>query len=157
MVEAVGTDGFSMTEPPGCFEAGTPNIAGAVGFAAACDFLRGIGMRRVEEHSRYLCRMARQELEQVHGVRILGSPAKERISLLSFTIKDVHPHDAASLLADRGVAVRAGHHCAMPFHKAMGLGASIRASFGVYSTEEDVRRLVSGVRQAVEVYGHGTD
>ena len=156
MVESVSKNDFSMTESPSCFEAGTPNITGAVGFAAACDFLRKIGVEQVERHSQYLCNLAKQQLSAINGVHILGNPKKEKISLLSFTIKNVHPHDAASFLADKGIAVRAGYHCAMPFHKAMGIPASVRASFGVYSSENDVQCLAAAVQQAIEVYGYET-
>jgi cysteine desulfurase/selenocysteine lyase len=153
IIERVNMRGFQLTSPPTCFEAGTPNITGAIGFAAACNFINDIGLEAIAEHGRGLCGMAQEQLSKIEGISIVGGMDEQRrTSIVSFTLDSVHPHDIAETLSQRGVAVRAGRHCAMPLHDALGIPASIRASFGVYSTKEDVSRLVQGVQSAREVY-----
>lgn len=156
IIERVNIRGFQLTGSPNCFEAGTPNITGAIGFAAACNFISNIGLEAIAEHGRGLCCMAQEQLSKIEGISIMGGMGEQRrTSIVSFTLDGVHPHDVAETLSQRGVAVRAGHHCAMPLHDALGIPASIRASFGVYSTKEDVSRLVQGVQSAKEVYKIG--
>ena len=155
MIESVTVDGVSFAQPPMCYEAGTPNVSGAVGFAAACRFIEEIGPEKIEAHGRALCAMAEEGLSQIPNVHLVGGTAGGRGSLVSFTIDGVHPHDAADALAGEGVCVRAGHHCAMPLHRALKIPASIRASFGIYSTRGDVERLLRAVVSAKEVMGIG--
>ncbi|WP_180326734.1 aminotransferase class V-fold PLP-dependent enzyme [Raoultibacter phocaeensis] len=156
MIERVDTKGFTCTEAPLCFEAGTPNIAGAVGFAEACDFLDDIGLAAIEERGSGLCDRLLTGLQAIGGVRVAGGfELGGRSSIVSFSLDGVHPHDVAQVLADRGVAVRAGNHCAMPLHQALGIAASVRASFGVYSEEGDVDRLLAGIEQAKEAFCSG--
>jgi len=133
------------------FEAGTPNVSGAVGFAAACRFVEEIGLEKIEAHSRMLCALAEEGLKRIPGVHLVGGETAGRSSIVSFTMDGVHPHDAADALAEHGVCVRAGHHCAMPLHQALKIPASIRASFGIYSTRDDVERLLRAVAKAEEV------
>lgn len=156
MIERVTTEGVRYAKGSARFEAGTPNVTGAVGFAAACRFVEEIGPENIRLHGRELCRMAEEELSRVEGVRLVGGRLSEdggRCSLISFYLEGVHPHDAAAALAERGICVRAGHHCAMPLHEALGIPASIRVSFGVYSGREEVKRLVEGVKAAKEEFG----
>ncbi|MEG0991580.1 MAG: aminotransferase class V-fold PLP-dependent enzyme, partial [Gordonibacter sp.] len=156
MIENVDEQGFSCKKAPLCFEAGTPNITGAVGFAAACRFVSGIGLEAAASHGRALCDRAVGLLSAVDGVRIAGgSELGRRASIVSFVLDDVHPHDVAQVLADRKVAVRAGNHCALPLHRTLGMPATVRASFGVYSDTSEVDRLAEGVKQAKEVFSRG--
>ena len=156
MIDHVDTAGFTCTEAPQCFEAGTPNITGAIGFSAACRFLDDIGLAAIEKRGIQLCDKAVAGLDALESVRVVGeAETGQRSSIVSFLIEGVHPHDAAQALGERGVAVRAGKHCAMPLHDAMGIPASTRASFGVYSDERDVDRLIDGVVHAQKEYGRG--
>lgn len=152
MIERVDTEGFSPTTFPTCLEAGTPHITGAIGFAQACDYLDSLGLEFVAQHGASLCAYAQERLQELEGVRIVGGDAERRPSLLSFTVEGIHPHDIAATLSEQGIAVRAGHHCAMPLHSALHIPASIRVSFGVYSRKEDVDRLVEGIARAKELY-----
>ena len=153
MIERVDTNGFTCTETPQCFEAGTPNIAGAVGFAEACAFLDDIGLAAIEERGRALCGRLLAGLHALGGISAMGGfEPGGRSSIVSFTLDGVHPHDIAQALADDGVAVRAGNHCAMPLHQALGVAASVRASFGVYTEEEDVDRLLAGTERVKEAF-----
>ncbi|MBX9927903.1 MAG: SufS family cysteine desulfurase [Gemmatimonadaceae bacterium] len=151
MIEFVGDQATTWHALPHRFEAGTPNAAGAVGLAAACDYLDALGMAQVRVHERALIEAADAALHAVGGVRILGpSESARRSGVVSFMIDGVHPHDAATLLDGAGVCVRAGHHCAQPLMRSLGVAATVRASFYVYSTAEDVARLVAAVRSAQE-------
>lgn len=156
MIERVDTRGFACAEPPQCFEAGTPNIAGAIGFAEACAFIDDIGLAAIEERGRALCDELLSGLHALGGIRVAGGfEPGGRSSIVSFALEGVHPHDVAQSLADEGVAVRAGNHCAMPLHQALGIAASVRASFGVYSEGGDVDRLLAGVERAKEAFCGG--
>jgi cysteine desulfurase/selenocysteine lyase len=150
MVHRVDTSGFAAIAGPGGFEAGTPNITGAVGFAAACDFVETLGIERIERHTATLGTYARGLLAEISGLHILGSGY--RVSTVAFTMDGVHPHDIAGCLGEQGVAVRAGHHCAMPLHAALGTPASVRASFAAYSTPAEVDRLVAALQHVKEVF-----
>jgi cysteine desulfurase/selenocysteine lyase len=134
------------------FEAGTPNVADAVGLAAACEYLAGIGMDAVLEHERSLVRLASERLGQIEGLRIYGPRPSERSGVVSFTVDGVHPHDLATILDQAGVCIRAGHHCAQPLMRRLGLSATARASFYVYSVESDVDALVRAVLKARAVF-----
>ena len=146
MIERVTVDGYSPASAPAAFEPGTPSIAAAVSLDAALAYLEGIGIDAAANHTTELCRCTVDELKQIDGVRILGPLSMRRTSLVSFSVEGVHPHDLSSRLSDLGIMVRAGHHCAMPLHRALGVPASVRASFAVHSTRDDVERLIEGVR-----------
>lgn len=146
MIESVSLDGFTAAPVPWCFEAGTPPIEAAVSLDAALGYLEGQGLDALETHSRSLALLATHGLARIPGVRVLGAIEQPRTALVSFALDRVHPHDASARLSDQGVLVRAGHHCAMPLHRALGVPASLRASLGVHTTIEDVERLVSAVR-----------
>jgi cysteine desulfurase/selenocysteine lyase len=151
MIRSVTLEGSSWAEPPARFEAGTPAIAQAVGLAEAVRFLQGLGMEKVRQHGAALLAYAMERLDAVPGVTILG-PRKDRSGSVSFVMEGVHPHDVASILDRRGIAIRAGHHCAMPAHTRLGLAASARASFYVYNTSQDVDALAEGLLAARAVF-----
>jgi cysteine desulfurase/selenocysteine lyase len=137
---------------PHKFEAGTPNVGDAVGLAAACEYLETIGMDDVLAHERALVRLATEGLGKIEGVRIYGPPAEERSGVVSFTLADVHPHDLATILDGSGVCIRAGHHCCQPLMRRLGVSATARASFYVYSDERDVEALVNAVQRAKDLF-----
>jgi cysteine desulfurase / selenocysteine lyase len=140
---------------PHKFEAGTPSVGNAVGFAAAVDYLELLGMDEVLRHERDLVRLAFDRLSALEGVRIFGPPAGDRSGVISFTFADIHPHDLATILDGAGVCIRAGHHCAQPLMRRLGVAATARASFYVYSQTSDVDALVAALQRAREVFGVG--
>jgi len=153
MIEYVGDERTTWNVLPHKFEAGTPNVADAVGLAAACEYLSAIGMDVVRDHERQLMALASERLLAVPGVRIYGPPASERSGVVSFTVADIHPHDLATILDETGVCVRAGHHCAQPLMRRLDVPATARASFYVYNTESDIDALVAGVERARALFG----
>jgi len=150
MIRDVRLDGFEPNELPWKFEAGTPNMSGAVGLAAAMDYLEGLGVEAIAAHEQRLLQLATAELARLPDIEIIGTAA-HKASVLSFTMKGVHPHDLGTILDAEGVAVRTGHHCAMPVMTFFGLPATARASFGCYNTERDVASLVRALGKAREV------
>ncbi|HXD56242.1 MAG TPA: SufS family cysteine desulfurase [Solirubrobacteraceae bacterium] len=154
MIASVSMQETTWNELPFKFEAGTPPIAEAVGLAAAVRYLDGIGMDRVREHERALTELMLARLAEVPGVRVVGPPAgRERGALASFTVEGMHPHDIAELLGREGVCVRAGHHCAQPLMRCLGVAATARASLGVYNEESDVEALAQALVKGREVFG----
>jgi cysteine desulfurase/selenocysteine lyase len=151
MILTVSFEKTTYNELPAKFEAGTPNISGAVGLAAAMDYLEGLGIDAVAAHEQQLLELATAELARLPDIELIGTAA-HKAAVLSFTMKGVHAHDLGTILDAEGVAVRTGHHCAMPVMTFFGVPATARASFGCYNTEEDVRRLVSALRRAREVF-----
>ena len=156
MIEFVGDERSTWNVLPHKFEAGTPNVADAVGLAAACDYLDGIGMRAVREHEQALTALATQRLGAVPDVRIYGPEPAARSGVVSFTVGEIHPHDLATILDEVNVCVRAGHHCAQPLMRRLKVPATARASFYVYNTESDIDALVAGVERAREIFGAAT-
>jgi cysteine desulfurase/selenocysteine lyase len=154
MIEFVYDENTTWNVLPHKLEAGTPNAANAVGLAAACEYLDGLGMDDVLAHERKLIATAQAILEEIEGIRIYGPPPAHRSGVVSFTLEDVHPHDLATILDGEGVCIRAGHHCAQPLMRRLSLPATARASFYVYNDEADIEALVAGVRKAKEVFGH---
>jgi cysteine desulfurase/selenocysteine lyase len=154
MIASVSQIETTWNELPFKFEAGTPPIAEAVGLAAAVDYLSALGMDRVRAHERELTELMMARLAEVPGVRAVGPPAgRERGALVSFTVEGMHPHDVAELLGREGVCVRAGHHCAQPLMRCLGVAATARASLGVYNEESDIDALVSALAKGREVFG----
>ncbi|MBV9721302.1 MAG: cysteine desulfurase [Mycobacterium sp.] len=154
MIEDVAMDTSSYAPAPQRFEAGTPMTSQVVGLAAAARYLSDIGMDAVAHHEHQLTAAAIDGLSGIDGVRILGPTSMEnRGSPVSFVVDGVHAHDVGQVLDDDGVAVRVGHHCALPLHRRFGLAATARASFAVYNTREEVDRLVAGVRRALDFFG----
>ncbi len=150
MIEQVTFDKITFREPPYRFEAGTPAIVEAIGLGAAIDYLGGIDLAAAHAQEQVLLHAAEKRLRDIPGVRILSN-APERASILSFTMEGGHPHDVATVLDQLGIAVRAGHHCAQPLMKALGVTATVRASFTIYNTMDDVVSLAEGVTKAREL------
>lgn len=150
MVERVKIDSATWAAPPARFEAGSPNASGAIGLASAIEFLDEIGFSAIEAHEQALASRAIAELSAMAGVRIHGLP-RRRSPVISFTIDGAHPHDVASVLDAKGVAVRAGHHCAQPLTDWLGVAATTRASLGVFNREEDISAFLAAVACAREV------
>ncbi|MFQ5537133.1 MAG: cysteine desulfurase [Gemmatimonadota bacterium] len=154
MIQFVYKDHSTWAEVPHRFEAGTPNIAGAVGMGAAVDYLAGIGMDAVAAHERELMAYAMDRVGAVEGIHIYGpSDLAERSAVISFTLGDAHPHDISTILDAEGVAVRAGHHCAQLVMQRYGVAATARASFYLYNTREDVDRLVEALGVVKGIFG----
>ncbi len=145
MIRRVTLDGFEPAELPAKFEAGTPPIVPAIGLGAAIDYLELIGLPAIHEHELALTRHAHEAFANLGGVRLLGPAPEQKSGVVSFVVDGVHPHDVAQLLDRAGIAIRAGHHCAMPLHKRLGILASSRASFYFYNTFAEVDRLVEAV------------
>lgn len=153
MIREVRLEGSTWNDVPFRFEAGTMNIADTIAFGAAIDYLEGIGMANVEAHGRELVLETFRILGAIPGVTIYGPPVSEpRGAIVTFTVDDIHAHDVAAVLDREGVAVRAGHHCAMPLHARLGLAASTRASFHVYNSTSDIERLGDGIRKAKQLF-----
>jgi len=150
MIKSVSFKGAEWNEPPHKFEAGTQNVAGAVGLSAAVDYLQKIGMKNIEEHERALAKYCVDALSSVKGIRVHG-PKKERAGLVSFNIGKIHAHDVGEFANADGIAIRAGHHCAMPLMKVLGEAATCRASFYVYNKEEEIDRLATAMKKAQNV------
>jgi cysteine desulfurase/selenocysteine lyase len=154
MIEMVRMEGSTYAPPPQRFEAGVPMTSQAVGLGAAVDYLSAIGMDTVFAHEQELTKVALDTLREVEGVRIIGPDSLEqRGGAVSFVVDGVHAHDVGQVLDDRGIAVRVGHHCAWPLHRRFGIAATVRASFHVYTTVEEVAQLADGVRAAREFFG----
>ncbi len=154
MIRKVTKEGTTFADPPARFEAGTPAIAQAIGLAAAVRWLDALGMDTVLDHEREITAYALGSLAEIPGLRIFGPPAAPgRIGPVSFEMDGIHPHDIAEILDRHGVAVRAGHHCAQPLMTRLGVAATARASFGVYTTESEIDRLVEGLHDARNVFG----
>ena len=151
MIRKVTFEATEYADPPGKFEAGTPNIAGAVGLAAAVDYLEGLGMASVAAHEAELLRVGTEKLEAVEGLRVVGTAAK-KAGVISFVIDGIHPHDIGTIIDHYGVAIRTGHHCAMPAIADFQLPATARASFGVYNTVEEIDVLVEALEKTREMF-----
>jgi cysteine desulfurase/selenocysteine lyase len=151
MIQTVSFSGSTWNDLPYRFEAGTPNIAGAVGLAAAIDYLSAIGMEAIAEHELALLRHAEDRLAGIAGLRLIGTAA-HKVSVASFDVAGIHPHDLGTVLDHLGVAIRAGHHCAMPVMEFFGLPGTARASFAFYNTREDIDQLVDAIHQAVGMF-----
>jgi cysteine desulfurase/selenocysteine lyase len=152
MILTVSFEKSTYNELPWKFEAGTPNMSGAVGLAAAMDYVEGLGLAAIAAHEERLLKLATSELARLPDIEIIGTAA-HKAAVLSFTMKGVHPHDLGTILDAEGVAVRTGHHCAMPVMTFFGVPATARASFGCYNTEGDVAALVAALKRAREVFG----
>ena len=156
MIRKVTRAGTTYADPPARFEAGTPAISQAIGMAAALRWLDGLGMDAVLAHEREIANHALERIAEVPGLRVFGPPPdSERVGPVSFELAGVHAHDVAEILDRHGVAVRAGHHCAQPLMDRLGVSATTRASFGVYTTPEEIDRLVDGLHDARRVFELG--
>jgi cysteine desulfurase/selenocysteine lyase len=153
MISSVDFDCSRYNELPWKFEAGTSPIAEAAGMGAAVDFLQRLGMENVREHERALTAYALERLPEIEGLKVYGPPdAERRGGLVSWTMDVAHPHDVAEILARTGVCVRAGHHCAQPLMRVLGVGATTRASFAVHNSREDVDALIAGLHEVRRIF-----
>jgi cysteine desulfurase/selenocysteine lyase len=152
MISSVTIEKTVYNALPYKFEAGTPNIAGAIGLGAAIDYVQGVGLDTIAAHEGELLCHATGAVSGIPGVRIIGT-ARHRAAVLSFVLKGVHAHDVGTILDQEGIAVRAGHHCAQPVMQRFGVPATTRASFAMYNTMEEVDALVRGIRRVKEVFG----
>ena len=150
MIAEVSFDGTTFNELPYRFEAGTPNISGVVGLGAAIDYLTGLGLDAIASHETGLLRYASDRLAAIDGLRMIGTAA-HKASVLSFVLGDCHPHDIGTLLDHQGIAIRTGHHCAMPVMQFFGVPGTARASLGLYNNEDDIDRLVAGLEVCREM------
>ncbi len=153
MIKRVQLRSFTPNEIPHKFEAGTPAIADSVGFGAAVDYLTAVGMDNIAAHEREITAYALERMEEIPGVSVFGPSAEHKGGVVAFTFKGVHPHDVSQILDEQGIAIRAGHHCAMPLHEKFSIPATARASFYLYSTPEEVDKLVDGIYKVKEVFG----
>lgn len=153
MIRKVYLDHFTANELPYKFEAGTSAIAEAIGFGAAVTYLQGIGMDKIAAHEHDLTAYAMERLEEIPGVSIYGPTADKKGGVISFSLEGVHPHDVAQILDSQGIAVRAGHHCAMPLHDRFELPASSRASFYLYNTRQEADRLAEAIYKVKKIFG----
>ena len=151
MIKSVSFEKTIYNDLPYKFEAGTPNIAGTIGLGAAVDYLSHLDIDAVEDYERELLNHATDVLGSIDGVRLIGT-AREKLGVLSFLIKDIHPHDIGTILNEEGIAVRTGHHCAQPVMERFGVPATARASFALYNTMEEVDALARGIRRVQEVF-----
>jgi len=151
MISSVTFEKTTYNDLPYKFEAGTPDIAGAIGLGAAIDYLDQIGMEAVAEYEHDLLQYGTKALESISGLRIIGT-AREKAGVLSFVLEGVHPHDAGTILDREGVAVRTGHHCAQPVMERFGVAATTRASLAFYNTREDIDALVAGIHKVKELF-----
>jgi cysteine desulfurase/selenocysteine lyase len=147
MIRSVGLEKTTFNELPYKFEAGTPAIAEAVGFGAAIDYVSEVGLDAIERHEHTLVADAMGRLEELPWVRVFGPPPDRRAGIVSFDVEGIHPHDVAQILDWEGVAVRAGHHCTQPLMTRLGVSATTRASFYLYSIPEEIDRLLAGLHK----------
>ncbi len=151
MIRSVTFERTTYKDSPHKFEAGTPNISGAIGLGAAVDYVSCIGMTRIAEYERYLLKYATDKLAEVDGIKIIGT-AKEKAGVISFVCDDVHPHDIGTVLDLDGIAIRAGHHCTQPLMERLGLVATARASFSFYNTFDEIDYFIDAVRRMLKVF-----
>ncbi|MDA1180615.1 MAG: cysteine desulfurase [Planctomycetota bacterium] len=155
MIRRVRWDGYEPADLPARFEAGTPPIVPAIGLGAAIQYLTKIGLKSIHEHERSLVEAAHTLLADIGGIRFLGPEPEKKGGIVSFTLDGIHPHDIAQILDRDGIAIRAGHHCAMPLHQKLQLNASNRASFYLYNTIHEVEQLAESLRRVKSVFRRG--
>jgi len=152
MILSVSFEKTTYNALPYKFEAGTPNISGVIGMAAALDYVSAVGLPAIAAHEHDLLTYATARLEEIDGLRIIGTAA-EKASVISFTLEGVHPHDIGTILDQEGIAIRTGHHCAQPLMMRFKVPATGRASFGMYNTRQEADALVAGLQKVIEVFG----
>jgi len=150
MIKEVSFEKTTYNEIPYKFEAGTPNIADIVALKTAFDFINSIGKQRIRDHENELLAYATEQLDMIPQLKIIGQ-AKEKISVISFILDNIHPQDAGILLDNSGIAVRTGHHCTQPCMKVFGIPGTIRASFAVYNTKEEIDVLIKGLHKVIKM------
>jgi cysteine desulfurase/selenocysteine lyase len=151
MISSVTFERTTYNKLPFKFEAGTPDVSGAIGLGAAVEYLNAVGMDKIAEYEHELLAYAIEKVSLVPGVRLIGT-AKEKAGVISFVIDGVHPHDVGTILDQEGIAIRTGHHCAQPIMDRFGIPATARASFAFYNTKEEVDALAKGIEKVREVF-----
>ena len=151
MIQKVTFDEITFADPPTRFEAGTPDIAGAIGFGVAIDYLNALDLEGAFKHEHDLLDYAARTLDEIDGLRIIGTP-EHTAGVLSFDLGDIHPHDIGTILDQESIAIRTGHHCAQPVMAHYDIPATARASFAFYNTREDIDRLALGVRKVLDLF-----
>ena len=151
MIKSVTFEKTIYNDIPHIFEAGTPNIVGAIGLAKAIEFIENVTIERIEKHEMDLLNYATEKINSIEGVEIVGN-AENKTSVISFVMGDIHPHDIGTIMDNLGIAIRAGHHCTQPIMDFYNIPATARASFAIYNTEEDVDKLVEGIQKVKEVF-----
>ena len=154
MIYTVSFEGSTYADVPQRFEAGTPNIAGVVGLDAAICYVQNVGLEAIAAYEQFLLDIATQELLALPGIRLIGTSA-HKAAIVSFMVDGIHPHDLGTILDTDGVAIRAGHHCAMPLMTRFGIPGTARASFGLYNTQDDITALIAALRKAQKMFGTG--
>jgi cysteine desulfurase/selenocysteine lyase len=152
MIKKVTFEGFQANAVPHKFEAGTPSIAEGVGFGAAADYLASVGMEAIAAHEHQITAYAARRLAEIPGLKIYGPAPEHKGGVMAFSMEGIHPHDVAALLDRDGIAVRAGHHCAMPLHQKLCLPATTRASFYLYNTLPEVDALVASLHKVQKMF-----
>ncbi|MCS7198416.1 MAG: cysteine desulfurase [Candidatus Bipolaricaulota bacterium] len=153
MISTVTTESVTFNELPWKFEAGTPHIAGGIGLGAAIDYLSALGLENVYAHEQKLLAYALEKLSHINGLEIYGpKDTKDRLAVISFNLKGIHPHDVAGVLDEAGIAIRSGHHCAQPLMRRLGMDNTARASFYIYNSEDDVDALVDALKTAQKLF-----
>ena len=151
MIKSVTFEETIYNDVPHIFEAGTPNIVGAIGLGKAIDFIEETTLEKIEEHEMDLLKYATQKISKIEGVRIIGT-SENKASVISFVIDGIHPHDIGTIMDNLGIAIRAGHHCTQPIMDFYDIPATARASFAIYNTKEDVDKLIEGIEKTKEVF-----
>lgn len=152
MISVVTFDKTVYNRVPYKFEAGTPNIAGTIGLGAAIDYVNGIGIEAIAEHENQLLNYAVEQSKKIDRLKMIGT-AKNKGAIMSFVLDGIHPHDIGTMMDHQGIAVRAGHHCAMPVMDFFGVPATARASFAMYNTFQEVDALMDGIENLIEMFG----
>ena len=156
MISVVQLESSTWAQLPDKFEGGTPNIVGAIGLGTAVDYLSALSLDAVRAHEIELTEYALAQLGDLDGLDVYGpADARERGGVVSFNVEGIHPHDVGTVLDGEGIAVRAGHHCAQPLMRKLGVPATARASFYIYNTTDEVDRLVEGIERVQEFFGNG--
>jgi cysteine desulfurase/selenocysteine lyase len=150
MIDEVSFRGTTYAPSPQRFEAGTPNVAGAIGLAAAIDYLASQDMEKLAQHENTLLHFTQNELQAIPGLKIHGTTAN-KAAVISFSVEGIHPHDLATLLDAEGIAIRTGHHCCQPLMEVLGVPATARVSFAFYNSLEDAERFVTAVKKAISI------
>jgi len=153
MISAVYEDNSEYKKPPQKFEAGTPHIAGVIGFGAAIDYLKKLGMENIRQHEIEITDYALEQLTKIKGLKIYGpTKAQDRCGVIAFTMTEAHAHDIAQILDSNNICVRSGHHCAMPLHINLNIASTARASFYIYTTKSDIDALVKGLEKVKKIF-----
>lgn len=153
MIKEVYLERTVLADLPYKFEAGTPDIAGVIGLGAAVDYLEKVGLDKIREHEKELVAYSLSQMRKIPGVSIYGPmDANQRGGVISFNVKGIHPHDLAQILDEEGIAIRSGHHCAMPLHTRLAISASARASFYLYNNQEEIDKLIEGIKKAKQIF-----